>query len=94
MSDAPTDDLIPRVDPAAIELLLAIRGGDVGTIRRLLDVHPDLPRWRIAGRKADGSFRTPLHMVTDWPGRRPAVSGYCSAWAASCAAAAALASLS
>ena len=68
MTDGPTDDLIPTSDPAAIELLFAIRGGDIGTIRRLTGEHPDLPGWRIGDRKGS---RTPLHMVTDWPGYFP-----------------------
>ena len=68
MTDGPTDDLIPSSDPAAIELVLAVRGGDVGTIRRLIDEHPDLPRWRVGDRKGS---RTPLHMVADWPGYFP-----------------------
>lgn len=68
MSDTHTDDLIPGNDPVAVELLLAVRGGDVGTIRRLIGEHPDLPRWRIGERSG---IRTPLHMVTDWPGYFP-----------------------
>ena len=68
MSDGPADDLIPAGDPAAIELLLAVRGGDVGTIRRLIGEHPDLPGWRIGDRNGT---RTPLHMVADWPGYFP-----------------------
>ncbi len=68
MSDGRAAGLIPPDDPAAIELLLAVRGGDVGAIQRLIGEHPDLPRWRIGG--PDG-FRTPLHMVADWPGYFP-----------------------
>jgi uncharacterized protein len=68
MSDKHADDLIPPGEPAAIELVLAVHGGDVGTIRRLIDQHPDLPRWRIGERNG---FRTPLHIVTDWPGYFP-----------------------
>jgi uncharacterized protein len=68
MTDGPTDHLIPSGDPAAIELLLAVRGGDVGAIRRLIGEHPDLPSWRIGDRNGT---RTPLHMVADWPGYFP-----------------------
>ena len=68
MSDTHTNDLIPGNDPVAVELLLAVRGGDVGTIRRLIGEHPDLPRWRIGDRSG---ARTPLHMVADWPGYFP-----------------------
>ena len=61
-------DVIPDSHPVAVELLLAVRGGDVGTVKRLLSEHPGLPGWRIG--KPDG-FRTPLHMVADWPGYFP-----------------------
>ena len=54
MTDGHADDLIPSGDPAAIELLLAVRGGDVGTIRRLIGEHPDLPSWRIGDRNGTG----------------------------------------
>ncbi|MCW2930685.1 MAG: Ankyrin [Actinomycetia bacterium] len=54
----------------AIELLLAIRGGDLVAIRRLLAQHPGLERARVVDRKGKG-WRTPLHMVTDWPGYFP-----------------------
>jgi ankyrin repeat protein len=56
-------------DPVAVELLLAIRGGDVATVERLLAQHPGLERVRVAGRR--GGWRTPLHMVADWPGFFP-----------------------
>ena len=56
-------------DPVAVELLLAIRGGDIATVERLLRRHPGLERARVAGRK--GGWRTPLHMVADWPGFFP-----------------------
>jgi uncharacterized protein len=68
MTDGHTDDLIASGDPVAVELVLAVHGGDVGTIRRLINEHPDLPRWRIGDRNG---IRTPLHMVTDWPGYFP-----------------------
>jgi ankyrin repeat protein len=57
-------------DPVAIELLLAIRGGDRDTIRRLLTQHPGLERAHVLDQKGKG-WRTPLHMVTDWPGYFP-----------------------
>jgi hypothetical protein len=56
-------------DPVNIELTLAIRGGDLSTLQRLLDAHPGLARARVLGRK--GGFRTPLHIVCDWPGFFP-----------------------
>jgi uncharacterized protein len=57
-------------DPAAAELLQAIRSGDVAALARLLDDRPELASARIAGRH--GTTRTPLHLVTDWPGYFPA----------------------
>jgi ankyrin repeat protein len=61
--------LLPNDDPVAVTLLLAIRGGDVGEIARLLGEHPGLASARVQGRKE--GFRTPLHMVADWPGYFP-----------------------
>jgi ankyrin repeat protein len=52
-----------------VELVLAVRGGDLDTIRRLLAENPGLARARLMGRK--GGFRTPLHVVADWPGYFP-----------------------
>ena len=61
---------IPGTDPRAVDLLLAIRGGDLDTIRGLLAAHPGLERAHVLGR--DGKrWRTPLHMVADWPGYFP-----------------------
>jgi len=67
-SDA-TPMILAENDPVAVELLLAIRGGDVAGVERLLAQHPGLERARVTGRK--GGWRTPLHMVTDWPGFFP-----------------------
>ncbi len=55
-------------DPVAVQLVRAIRGGDTGTVRHLLADEPRLARARIAER---GGTRTPLHVVTDWPGYFP-----------------------
>ena len=57
-------------DPVAIELRLAIHGGDLDTIRRLLAQHPGLERAHVLDRKGKG-WETPLHMVTSWPGYFP-----------------------
>jgi uncharacterized protein len=59
---------IPADDPRAVELLLAVRGGNIETIRRLLADDPQLARAWIGDSKG---FRTPLHMVADWPGYFP-----------------------
>jgi uncharacterized protein len=56
-------------EPVAVHLVLAIRGGDLGVVRRLLTEEPRLARAVIAER---GGTRTPLHIVTDWPGYFPA----------------------
>jgi ankyrin repeat protein len=58
-------------DAVAVALVVAIRTGDVDELRRLLGENPDLASARITGRKVAGGFRTPLHVVTDWPGYFP-----------------------
>ena len=57
-------------DPLAIRLTAAVHSGELGELRRLLDQRPELARARIAGRHP-GSWRTPLHLVADWPGYFP-----------------------
>lgn len=59
---------IPGNDPAAVQLVLAIRAGDTSTLGRLLEGELRLARARIAER---GGTRTPLHVVTGWPGYFP-----------------------
>lgn len=56
-------------EPLAIEIGGAIRRGDADAVRRLVDVHPGLAAEFIANGKGGG--RTPLHVVTDWPGFFP-----------------------
>jgi len=60
---------IPSDHPTAIDLLLAVRGGDVSTLRRLFSERPELARSRF-GSRARGTS-TALHFVTDWPGYFP-----------------------
>ena len=60
---------IPADDPRADELIRAVRGGDVNTIRRLLAEDPLLARAGLVDRK--GGLKTPLHLVADWPGYFP-----------------------
>jgi ankyrin repeat protein len=69
MSDETASAEIPADDPRAIELARAVRDGDVDTIRSFLAKDPSLARARLADRK--GGFRTPLHLVADWPGYFP-----------------------
>jgi hypothetical protein len=60
---------LPSDDVVAVALVQAIRGGDVGELRRLLDEHPDLASARLQGDK--GTTRTPLHVAAAWPGYFP-----------------------
>jgi uncharacterized protein len=64
---------LPHGDPVAGELILAIHGGDLGTLRRLLGERPEVASVRMIGRKGpEGGWRTPLHAAADWPGYFPA----------------------
>jgi ankyrin repeat protein len=49
-------------------LVSAIRSGDVESLARLLEENPGLASARLGG---DRGARTPLHVVTDWPGYFP-----------------------
>jgi hypothetical protein len=64
---------VPHGDPVAADLTLAIHGGDLDTLRRLIAERPELATVRMVGRKGlEGGWRTPLHAATDWPGYFPA----------------------
>ena len=52
----------------AIGVIAAIRSGDLDALQRLVDEHPGLATSRLGG---PGGGRTPLHVVTDWPGFFP-----------------------
>jgi len=69
MSEQDTGKWIPSDDQVAVDLLLAVRAGDVAAIQRLLGNDPALASVRFVGK--DGGAATPLHMVTDWPGYFP-----------------------
>src|ERR1017187_5131591 len=69
MSEQGTGKRIPRDDQVAVELLVAVRVGDVAAIQRLLRNDPALASARLVGK--DGGAGTPLHLVTDWPGYFP-----------------------
>ncbi len=69
MSEQETDKRIPSDDQVAVELLSAVRVGDVAAILRLLRHDPALASARLVGK--DGGAGTPLHLVTDWPGYFP-----------------------
>ena len=68
VTDETTGMEIPADDPRAVELVLAVHGGDIDAIRRLLSEDPRLARAWITDSKG---FRTPLHLVADWPGYFP-----------------------
>src|SRR6516165_12588886 len=68
VTDETTGMEIPADDPRAVELVRAVHGGDIDAIRRLLSEDPQLARAWITDSKG---FRTPLHMVADWPGYFP-----------------------
>ncbi len=55
-------------DSVAVAAIVAIRDGDVAALARLLEVEPNLAASRLNGI-AQG--RTPLHIVSDWPGYFP-----------------------
>jgi hypothetical protein len=69
MSEQETGKRIPSDAHVAVELLLAVRLGDVAAIQRLLRDDPALASARLVGK--DGGAGTPLHLVTDWPGYFP-----------------------
>ena len=54
-------------DSVAIAAFAAIREGDVAALARLLEAEPDLAASRLTGIGG----RTPLHIVSDWPGYFP-----------------------
>jgi uncharacterized protein len=56
-------------DPLAVRLTAAIHSGALDDLTRLLGEQPELADAHIAGRR--GGWRTPLHLVTDWPGYFP-----------------------
>lgn len=55
-------------DPLAVAGA-AIRTGDLAGIKRALAEYPELANMHFRGRGR--GYRTPLHMVTDWPGYFP-----------------------
>jgi ankyrin repeat protein len=56
-------------DPLAVAGTTALHTGDLTTLKRLLAEHPGLVNVQIQGRR--GGYRTPLHVVADWPGYFP-----------------------
>jgi uncharacterized protein len=66
----PAAPKIPADDPLAVQVVEAIRGGDLARLRRLLDDNPELARAQIADPRCDDT-RSLLHIATDWPGHFP-----------------------
>jgi uncharacterized protein len=59
-------------EPLGVEVVEAIRAGELGALRRLLDEHPGLATARLVGPgEAAEAARTLLHVATDWPGHFP-----------------------
>jgi ankyrin repeat protein len=56
-------------DPIAVEITGAIRGGDVGTVDRLIAEGSGLATAVIVDQRGVG--RSLLHVATDWPGHFP-----------------------
>jgi ankyrin repeat protein len=69
MSQPRPGNLLQSDDQVAVELLLAVRAGNVQVIQGLLRQDPALASARIAGNR--GGTTTPLHLPTDWPGYFP-----------------------
>jgi hypothetical protein len=63
------DDTVDSNDPVATAAVHAIRTGDTTSLASLLSQHPGLASEQIH------ETRTPLHVVTDWPGYFPAALG-------------------
>jgi hypothetical protein len=61
--------VLPEGDPVAIEVVRAVRRGDLKTLARLLSENPGLASVRLAGDS--GVTRTLLHVATQWPGHFP-----------------------
>jgi hypothetical protein len=68
MTEGTTTVTIPGDAPTAVELRLAVHGGDVELVRRLLSDNPDFAKARF---EAGVGSSTALHFVTDWPGYVP-----------------------
>lgn len=59
---------MPSDAPIAVELVAAVRSGDVAGVRRLITANPELVVARFAARCGTS---TALHLPTDWPGYFP-----------------------
>lgn len=67
---------LPHGDAIAGELTVAIEGGDLDNLQRLVMARPELASARMIGRKGlEGGWRTPLHATAGWPGYYPNAPG-------------------
>jgi hypothetical protein len=67
-----TDDApryIETNQDVAIDLLFAVREGDVDKVRRLLEADPELAKARLGS--PEGGWKSTLHLTADWPGYWP-----------------------
>jgi uncharacterized protein len=69
MNEQATGKRIHSDDQVAVELVSAVRAGDIEAIRRLLRNDPALATARLVGK--GGGTETTLHLPTDWPGYFP-----------------------
>lgn len=58
-------------DELTVEVVAAIRGGDVEELRAMLEECPWLANAWIDDPEPTGTARSLLHVLTDWPGHRP-----------------------
>jgi uncharacterized protein len=70
MKEADPPMTLSATDPLAVQLCRAIESGALDELAQLLKTHPGLTNGRIAARRP-GTWRTPLHVVTHWPGYFP-----------------------
>ena len=61
--------VLPMTDDLAIGVVHSIRSGSIDELSRLLADHAGLATWVLRGE--NGSLRTLLHVVADWPGYFP-----------------------
>jgi ankyrin repeat protein len=60
---------LPADDRRAVDVVAAIRSGDLEALKKQLKADPELARARVVD--ARGVQRTLLHVVSDWPGHFP-----------------------
>jgi hypothetical protein len=65
---------LPTNHPLADAAVDAIHSGDLDTLNRLLDEHPELAAARLGTPGRRGMTRTLLHVATDWPGHFPSAA--------------------